>query len=179
MSKDTKPFPIAEQFGTPNGHRYFRSSDDGRWAVADNSGEYPWLTDDGVLWVVPDQEIEVGGDHCILRLTQHEEPARTGCSPAEAVLVAGKLGLRIKTAAGVFRVESDEPPAPASAVYVVTWSYETSAQDCTPQEAADLAASVFRSGGDPSAPPGFNELSVARWDGEHEESLGEFHVQIN
>lgn len=34
----------------PNGHRYF-SSKDGRIAVADDSGETPDVTDDGVCWI--------------------------------------------------------------------------------------------------------------------------------
>jgi hypothetical protein len=59
-------------------------------------------------------------------------------------------------------------------IYACTWSYETSAQGLTPQQAAELAATVFLDGGDPVSPPGTVEFSV--YDGQT--SLGEFIVAI-
>lgn len=38
-------------------HKWFRCRQTGWFAVADNSGAEPHLTDDGVLWLVPDQQI--------------------------------------------------------------------------------------------------------------------------
>jgi hypothetical protein len=69
-------------------------------------------------------------------------------------------------------------PEPPLEIYVVTWSYETYVQDMTPQEAAELAASVFLDGGDPAAPRGHVEMSVSHWDGSNEVPLGEFQVRI-
>lgn len=43
-------------------HKWFRCRDTGWIAVADNSGREPHLTDDGVLWLVPDQEIVIDDD---------------------------------------------------------------------------------------------------------------------
>lgn len=45
----------------PGGHRYFRDMNaHGRVAVADNSGDYPHQTDDGVLWLDTTRPIIIG-----------------------------------------------------------------------------------------------------------------------
>ena len=42
--------PFYGAFYPPRGHRFFQAKD-GRIAVADESGEFPQDTDDGILWV--------------------------------------------------------------------------------------------------------------------------------
>lgn len=49
-------------FTIVGGHRYFGLQDGLEWklAVADNSGEYPHQTDDGILWVDKSRALYVG-----------------------------------------------------------------------------------------------------------------------
>jgi len=119
---DTTAFEIAERFETGSGHRYFKAASGprtGQWAVADWSGSRPWNTDDGVLWVVPGQFIEVGDEIGALDLEkdgrQGPERTRTPLGPAEAVIVAFRLGLpiQIKGQRAYTVVEYDPPPCPA------------------------------------------------------------------
>jgi hypothetical protein len=48
------PFKWTCELRITNGHRYFKDAVSGRIAVADNSGDLPDRTDDGVLWLVPE-----------------------------------------------------------------------------------------------------------------------------
>ena len=43
----------------PDGHKLYMDLSTGLFAIADNSGRYPDETDDGILWLLPDQELEV------------------------------------------------------------------------------------------------------------------------
>lgn len=59
MSKD-KSVPKAGWYflkKVPGGHKFFRNGDDGRIAIADDSGETPSWTDDGVLYLDHNHEI--------------------------------------------------------------------------------------------------------------------------
>lgn len=62
--------------------------------------------------------------------------------------------------------------------YTVTWAYTTFAQDMTPQEAADLAVSVFTTGTDPCAPAGFVEVTVSEHGAGYETNLGEYMALV-
>jgi hypothetical protein len=50
---------------TKNGHRLFKENSTGRFAIADNSGDWPDTTEDGVLYVDGSRPITsyVVGDH--------------------------------------------------------------------------------------------------------------------
>lgn len=62
------------------GHRVFYDAERDRWAIADNSGRWPERTDDGVLWVVPLQTIELReGESASVRLT-HDGGGATATS---------------------------------------------------------------------------------------------------
>lgn len=58
-----------EMFGriTRNGHRLFKENSTGRFAIADNSGDWPDTTEDGVLYVDGSSPITShgGGDYVL------------------------------------------------------------------------------------------------------------------
>lgn len=65
-------------------------------------------------------------------------------------------------------------------IYTCKWIYETHKQDMSPQEAAELAASVLLSASDPSATAqGHVQFTVNEWDGHTEYSHGEFEVKVS
>lgn len=98
MLKDWRAFQIDKTFTTPGGHSYHRCSEgryEGRWAIADSSGANPWTTDDGVLWVQEDQSIDFGAQHIALQLQGPDGATQTLLTPAEALIVASRLGLAL------------------------------------------------------------------------------------
>lgn len=52
-----------------DGHRIFREKIDRRWAIADNSGEVPQYTEDGVLWLDFTRPLQVGTRFCGIPVT--------------------------------------------------------------------------------------------------------------
>lgn len=108
MTKSRLTFQHDDSFTTPGGHTYYRATTTkfaGFWAIADGSSTMPWNTDDGTLFVKPDQLIEVGAERIALHLLSPDgETSRAMLSPAEALLVAVKLGLGMTVGQGRYRV---------------------------------------------------------------------------
>ena len=57
----TITYEWTESLRLPDGHRVFRAGMGRRWAIADNSGDLPENTDDGILWLDLDRPIAAAG----------------------------------------------------------------------------------------------------------------------
>ncbi len=121
--RDERPFTWDRDFRiSSDGHRFVRCVEvdhpmEGRWAVQDQSGEAPWLCEDGVLWLVETQPILFGRrgiTACVSVynwvLGQETANGSTPMDPEEAIGVAWRLRVPIVTANGSerFRVISQE-----------------------------------------------------------------------
>lgn len=86
----------------PNGHRYFRSlvGKCERFAVADDSGETPHLTDDGVLWLDLDRDVIVDDDGGWIPVIVAHDGSRSRVHETadDAITVAIKFGFGVRVA---------------------------------------------------------------------------------
>lgn len=86
----------------PNGHRYFRAgtAEDGRIAVADNSGRTPDKTDDGILWLDMDRAIHLSSMTSGSIPVKSENELRPGSYTGEYVkdclVVARTFGMKVE-----------------------------------------------------------------------------------
>ena len=84
------------------GHKYFRDLNDPglRIAIADDSGEYPNLTDDGILWLDTEQTIKgpryPERSFCVHLLDEDGNGTSTPATAEEAIALAALFGLRIE-----------------------------------------------------------------------------------
>lgn len=84
-------------FGKKGDHRYFRA-EDGRIAIADDSGRYPENTDDGVLWVNITRPIRAWDDYFSIPLfDENGKESRTIASTLEGLRLAAQTGQPIGT----------------------------------------------------------------------------------
>jgi hypothetical protein len=95
VSKSKERWKLALRL--PSGHRYFRDlQHPGKVAIADDSGETPEVTDDGVLHLDRSRPVLAGEHGCVIPLT---DPAgvqsATTASWREGILVAGHFNHRL------------------------------------------------------------------------------------
>lgn len=98
MRRTTRKWTLA--FEVKGGHRYFRDEETGKIGVADDSGENPELTDDGLLWLDQSRPItlsDTSGSSGGIPLVD-EEGKKYGMSErmSAAVIVAKMFGMKIK-----------------------------------------------------------------------------------
>jgi hypothetical protein len=87
-----KTYNWTHLFGKHGHHRYFRA-EDGRIAVADDSGHFPQNTDDGVLFVDIDRPILARDDYfSIPLLDENGKQSRTLASALEGLRLASITG---------------------------------------------------------------------------------------
>jgi hypothetical protein len=93
----------------PRGHKFFEDNTNGRLAIADDSGDRPDQTDDGVLWVDQRRPVRETRDGSMLLPLLHEDGSQSA-TPADAnevLWVAARLGMVVHTRSGMmFRVEA-------------------------------------------------------------------------
>jgi hypothetical protein len=88
----------------PRGHKFFEDTTNGRLAIADDSGDRPDQTDDGVLWVDPSRHVcEVREGGCMLLPLIREDGAKSVAvaNVSEALWVAHRLGMDVRTLGGL------------------------------------------------------------------------------
>lgn len=93
-------------------HKVFRDPESGHWAIADDSGDLPEQTDDGIIWIDVARRISVrpwrsGGQHVSVhawRVQDDGEPTAFSTSPSGMLWLASRLGVEIDTPDGRFRV---------------------------------------------------------------------------
>jgi hypothetical protein len=81
-------------FKAPGGHRYFEA-EDGRVAVADDSGATPDKTEDGVLYLDKSRPIKMGKFGSIPVLTEEGEQTSVLEVAEGAILVANRFKMLI------------------------------------------------------------------------------------
>jgi hypothetical protein len=81
----------------PRGHKFFEDTSNGRLAIADDSGDRPDQTDDGVLWVDPGRPICATRDGGMTLPMEAEGGALsvTFVGASEALWVAHRLGMDV------------------------------------------------------------------------------------
>lgn len=81
-------------FKVPGGHRYFED-ENGRVAVADDSGDDPSTTDDGPLYVVRTEPVRFGR-FATIAVEDEQGERNSVCESAEdGLVVADRLGLPV------------------------------------------------------------------------------------
>lgn len=97
-------------------HKVFRDPETGRWAIADDSGDLPERTEDGIIWIDAGQPIAVspwsyGGQHIGVGawLERGGGATRFSTSTSGMLWLAARLGLEVDTPDGRFRVTKVGP----------------------------------------------------------------------
>jgi len=86
-------------FRAPRGHKYFRDEVSGRIAVADDSGETPATTEDGILWLDDSRPLVASEDdrHLYVMVPvlvdrSDDKPSSTPAALSEAILLMQHFG---------------------------------------------------------------------------------------
>ena len=108
MSAPRTSYGWTPLFATPNGHKFFtaRFPQEGRIAVADQSGLFPEHTDDGVLWVDTTKPLAASDEYFSIPLVDEDgNESRTFATATEALRLAVITGQSILAKGGlVFKV---------------------------------------------------------------------------
>lgn len=95
------------------GHKVFRDPTSGRWAIADDSGNAPDDTDDGILWIDLSRPINVSkwgqADRQVISvplLRDSGDETWTPATTSEALWLSARLGLAINAPDGKFSASS-------------------------------------------------------------------------
>jgi hypothetical protein len=86
----------------PGVHRVFTRPDSSSVYIADNSGQTPDQTEDGVLWLDMTQPLRVGPRACAAPVVSMPKPGQrdhysVGLTPEDALWLSDRYGWTIKT----------------------------------------------------------------------------------
>jgi len=96
-SSEFGPNTWLKVFSAKDGHRYFRNLKTNQVSICDNSGAYPHLTDDGVLYLDHSRSIVIGDERATIPVLRADgSQANASERPHDALRVAWEFGLDIE-----------------------------------------------------------------------------------
>jgi hypothetical protein len=82
-------------FRAPRGHQFFREENTGLVAIADDSGNTPDQTDDGILYLDESRPIEANRHGFLVPLCYRGKRSHTPASATEVKLICESFGLTL------------------------------------------------------------------------------------